>query len=488
MNPVSIIMLSIGLAGIILYLARILDDWYKNKLTKRNMEKLPEKWVLKVIKETRDILEKWRLSQFNVDPSYPLLEKSILMNYPGVDNSYCLYSYTIRPEQTEITFQDFERLVLKKQTIPEYVECIASVNGNQNPKVGEIIKADKDGNLHGICMYNSTTYNTCFKPSNKDAYHRYFLDNLKTGEIYHGKALGQNWEYIVKPLTNKSSGNQAIKVDESKYDPSFGYMSPDSKWEFVKIAELENKKWLDSCIAANKFISKEEALKLETKYDYEVVHCTTQEEWDFVCSTMENPVSLYSFNPSSYENSGGNCIEFNSNNRNFCWRNYYEKQKDYKIYSFSEWCEKFNHKPDFMKPPSKVEAKEMTKEELLAEAKRRYPIGSKIKSVNGYTDIVKNHDDIYYSIVGTIWITGYNYNLLVYNKDNTYNSHWAEIVSKPEEVIESLPLGMPNYKQFIFDGEKYVDTKKQKGWIDPSVQTIKSINVQLVQPRKVSYF
>lgn len=58
----------------------------------------------------------------------------------------------------------------KISPIPEYVECIASVNGNQDPKVGKIIKAAGDGHLPGICLYNSITYKTCFRPSTKEAY------------------------------------------------------------------------------------------------------------------------------------------------------------------------------------------------------------------------------------------------------------------------------------------------------------------------------
>lgn len=61
-----------------------------------------------------------------------------------------------------------------KPSTPEYVECIASINGNRDPKVGTIIKAEKDGTLKGICLYNSITYKNCFRPSTKEAYEAQF--------------------------------------------------------------------------------------------------------------------------------------------------------------------------------------------------------------------------------------------------------------------------------------------------------------------------
>lgn len=67
----------------------------------------------------------------------------------------------------------------------------------------------------------------------------------------------------------------------------------------------------------------------------------------------------------------------------------------------------------------------MNKEELLEEAKRKYPIGTVIKLSNGsITEIKKN---IYFDTAGDniIWNDGYG---RIYN-----NGKWAEIVSKPEE-------------------------------------------------------
>lgn len=59
---------------------------------------------------------------------------------------------------------------LRRTKIPEYVECIKQVHTNSTPKIGEIIKANSEGTLIGICTYDSYTYRTCFKPSTKEAY------------------------------------------------------------------------------------------------------------------------------------------------------------------------------------------------------------------------------------------------------------------------------------------------------------------------------
>jgi hypothetical protein len=78
-------------------------------------------------------------------------------------------------------------------------------------------------------------------------------------------------------------------------------------------------------------------------YNYEVVHCKTQEEWDFVCLKIKNPPLKESFENCDTNNSKGNCIDYNRHS-NFCWKDYYVKRGDTLIYSFEEWCSKFNHK------------------------------------------------------------------------------------------------------------------------------------------------
>lgn len=73
----------------------------------------------------------------------------------------------------------------------------------------------------------------------------------------------------------------------------------------------------------------------------------------------------------------------------------------------------------------------MTKEELLEEAKRRYPIGTKIKLPNG--NITEIKENIYFDTtdLNIIWNNGYG---RIYD-----NGKWAEIISKLEEKVEEIP-------------------------------------------------
>jgi len=88
----------------------------------------------------------------------------------------------------------------------------------------------------------------------------------------------------------------------------------------------------------------------EKKYQYEVVHCTTQEEWDFVLDTIPKHYQLskekHRFEEycKNYPEGIAVCWE----DKSYCGLEYFTKYNT-KIYSFSEWYKKFNHKPDFMK-------------------------------------------------------------------------------------------------------------------------------------------
>lgn len=76
-------------------------------------------------------------------------------------------------------------------------------------------------------------------------------------------------------------------------------------------------------------------------YKYEVVHCTTQEEWYFVCDKLNRSFAKRDF---------PNFDTMNLTLNGWKERKYYETQyKDCKIYSFQEWCDKFQYKPEFMK-------------------------------------------------------------------------------------------------------------------------------------------
>jgi len=79
----------------------------------------------------------------------------------------------------------------------------------------------------------------------------------------------------------------------------------------------------------------------ERKYVGEAVHCTNSEQWEFVRTKL--PVSVsYQGAKDSYGYS--DCINLD-NKDNFGHHNYY-LNKNYKVYSFDEWCTKFGYKPE----------------------------------------------------------------------------------------------------------------------------------------------
>ena len=79
--------------------------------------------------------------------------------------------------------------------------------------------------------------------------------------------------------------------------------------------------------------------KPEEKYEHEVVHCETQEQWDFVIDKI-SPTALSKslFKELSQKESIG--IEFNE--KTYCSLDWFKSNYS-KIYSFQEWCTKFNH-------------------------------------------------------------------------------------------------------------------------------------------------
>jgi len=109
------------------------------------------------------------------------------------------------------------------------------------------------------------------------------------------------------------------------------------------LANTEERTWLQACIKADRFITKEEALKQE--YKYHVVECKTQEEWDFVRQNVPG-CTLSSKVFKEYEKIG---ITFRKEEKEdgigtYCNIEWFEK-KNSKIYSFDEWKKEMNINP-----------------------------------------------------------------------------------------------------------------------------------------------
>jgi hypothetical protein len=115
-------------------------------------------------------------------------------------------------------------------------------------------------------------------------------------------------------------------------------------------------------------------------------------------------------------------------------------------------------------------------EELLIEAKKRYPVGTIVKkmgaNVGGKFGFECRFTDWkYWSDSGNFFIDN---NLLIY-----MNGKWAEIVEMPKIHVEEQESYIKNIE---------LKGSKKDGRIDTSVNTINSVSVQLVKPKKVVYF
>lgn len=89
---------------------------------KEKLKELPDKWYCEVTKDNKDVLETWRLSKcscknkiHNTEIGFSVISKHFS------DNSFIYYGDIKKSENykdyTEISFEDFKRLVLKEETM-----------------------------------------------------------------------------------------------------------------------------------------------------------------------------------------------------------------------------------------------------------------------------------------------------------------------------------------------------------------------------------
>lgn len=247
---------------------------YKYKNMENNLTELPNRWQIKVTKENQNMVKDFFIKQYPT-PHHPALVWSFNIGYIyGFKDTYYFNGDKLYPFLTDEQFKkwvlketidwipkfkvgdkfksnltdleivikeigtsiseayrlndnpgfDSESYLINKctkiDTIPEYVECIKKVHDNSSPKVGEIIKANSEGSLFGICSYNSITYKECFKPSTKEAFDKQNEPEIvsKPISIYEEANVSLSQfkdfhDYFQPPLsgTITSSGTTIIK-------------------------------------------------------------------------------------------------------------------------------------------------------------------------------------------------------------------------------------------------------------------------------------
>jgi hypothetical protein len=135
---------------------------------------------------------------------------------------------------------------------------------------------------------------------------------------------GFYWGDCIRGIATFISQEQTFEEDAS-----WCYKT-DNGTRNYKPASKEEIDWLNSCIAAGKYLDKP-----EKKYQYEVVHCETQEQWDFVTEKLGDKLLDY-----WDEYKQNSCIELSAQ----CYSDIdFYREKNSKIYSFQEWCAKFGY-------------------------------------------------------------------------------------------------------------------------------------------------
>jgi len=154
------------------------------------------------------------------------------------------------------------------------------------------------------------------------------IEEKKLPDKFRIKIENNNGKEIIDFLVNKGYNNN-FKYKGGLTQGYYGYDA--SRRNYIQTCEL---------MYTTKGYTLSEFKKLfekEKQYEYKVVHCTTQEEWNFVLDRIKNPLEVIE---NSFKNYNNICINIITGT--------YERLEWYqnhnsKIYSFKEWCEEFNH-------------------------------------------------------------------------------------------------------------------------------------------------
>jgi hypothetical protein len=264
-----------------------------------------------------------------------------------------------------ISLEDSKKINLDEIVAPEYVEYI------DTKYKGIIVRVTKWSN-YSYCEVifengvKELPFKHLVKPSTKEAYEAQFkieknmfkkddyivileIGSFVTNCGKNNYCFKQREDgYYVKPCIDLAgklyNDNPGLKFNKYDHLKDWRYATPEEIAEYDRLGKPFDVTVLDK--------------KEEPKYAYEVVHCTTQEEWDFVHKTIKSTQDNW-FAHERYGKGKSFCINIKSPEHSETVK-YYENLNA-KIYSFQEWCDKFGHKPDFIKP------KEPNLEELWAE-------------------------------------------------------------------------------------------------------------------------
>ncbi len=177
-----------------------------------------------------------------------------------------------------------------------------------------------------------------------------FIDYNTSMKTFNNSLIGRYLKYIGNSQSLPKYGDYfQIKVEESGNNLlRLSDNVSNCHWTYE---EVKNKTSKHFELMPIDFIPEQQTNIMEekkTEWVYEIVTCTTKEECDYVLEKIGNPRGIHS------SNFLGKSVCFNSTKKmsigTFGTYGIGFSKKDSKHYSFQEWCERFGHKPDFIKP------------------------------------------------------------------------------------------------------------------------------------------
>lgn len=394
------------------------------------LTELPEKWYVKVTEETKDILSKWR---FGENSSLKLSASDITGMCTGYKKPFEKGHNPIYNTESfgqEISFEQFKKWVLKE-------------NIQSTFEIGKWYKSSS---------WSHKSYCKFIKIENDKFW---FTEKIQNEKLI----IDKNWWYytlsdileidleeIQQYLPEKHVDKinvvipdylECIKGHDDYIISGYIYNVVDSKnlHSLVLNCNIQTdvyKPYTNLYVGIKEFSFKEsnkEAYENQVKkqYVHEVVHCTTQEEWDFVLQNNKNSI-CYKSNIQWY-NTKDICFVFGKNKYGSQSNITYFKHCNSLILSFQEWCDKFGHVNPFI-----IEKKSL--------------IGRYLKYIGNNKISVPNYGD-YFKIINDE--SGCN---LLRLSDNNPNCNWEgtiSILNNTSKTFELMPEGFDPLNEVIMN-------------------------------------
>ena len=428
----------------------------------------------------------------------------------GWNTTSCWWLMSKTSGKTNYKLSDLESFLPKTEIIPEYVEYI------DTKYKGKIVKVEDwcCGSYCKVIFYNGIKeqpFKHLVKPSTKEAYEaqnkpkQLNVKDLIKGEIYvfdinSTKNFISKFDYIESDNYYDSCFIQGNEFDN---DPEFATISDIKS---IRLATNEEKKWLNTCISQDKFISKEDLhlyddsglliweigcyyklnftdntstyIKLSKKVDdriYGNEYTDSTGKWyynEIIWSTkqlkthekVDKPDQKIKdmFKKDDYiyvlggeTTTGKNCkdkvlkiesVDLKSLNKPFVTTDYDECGGIYfdeiRMATATEINTLYIHKKE-----------EQDMKSILEEAKERYPIGTKFKCAEGGTECIvteEQYEDFRYGYIAKDSIEAQG----MYYVD--YKGKWAEIISLPNEKW------IPKIGDWIYAEKEFFDCRNPK--------------------------